>query len=597
MQRSSDSHLKETSIVGGLASLLLLVLSWPAFKYFFFGEAFWALRIYNEHNASLWRAAFSRIDGMFFRPGFFFALISWDFVLPADPLVYHIRNFVFCAVNLFLLHRLLLKFVRSRPARIIALGMFAASKIFLTIIGYINIYEVSVLLMTMLLTVLCWFRYIETRRTSDYLLAFVFCTFNVYCKDNGFLIVGILMAMIVGLAIKSGGLKPQIQYWMVRFVPFVMVSASYQILRYILIGPINPNNPMYSPRLSLLVTVRQTAAFLATVGNFSLTSPGAMGQSGLSGVLAGNSKAVEFTLCTALWLVMMYTVWQARSAWRLMIVPVVWIGLYLFPIFLIRNHQVYYYQEPLAGTVILIGICLTQAKNPPLKIWFAVIGLIAINGFISNRRSYYDWQHAADRAEVVKPLLASQQGHPSKSILIIVAPEQRDFWFFALREPIVSHLLGSPTTQVKLVGRPEADAIAGNQQLEPTVFFDVDRGLVGVSQLTASAGTHPPSHSAKNPNAATIAANPNPIRVCDGSGLGTTTIFYTFAEQDLVEVRVDSPTGPLFAKPAASGSATTEKWVTNGMVFFLQDVTDGRPLTAENTVGTVTVTLTTAGCE
>src|SRR6266496_5808767 len=123
MPLSSGSDLRETSIVGGLASLLLLVLSWPAFKYFFFGEAFWALRIYNEHNASLWRAAFSRIDGMFFRPGFFLALISWDFVLPADPLVYHIRNFVFCAVNLFLLHRVLLKFARSRSARLIAVGI------------------------------------------------------------------------------------------------------------------------------------------------------------------------------------------------------------------------------------------------------------------------------------------------------------------------------------------------------------------------------------------------------------------------------------------------------------------------------------------
>src|SRR6267143_1133549 len=200
MPQSSRSDLKETSIVGGLASVLLLILSWAAFRYFFFGEAFWALRIYNEHNDSLWRAAFSRIDGMFFRPGFFLALISWDFVLPPDPLVYHIRNFVFCAVNLFLLHRVLLKFVRSRPARIISLGMFSASKIYLTVIGYLNIYEVSILLLTMLLTVLFWFRYIESRRTYDYLLALVFCAVNVYCKDNGFLIVGILAAMIVALA-------------------------------------------------------------------------------------------------------------------------------------------------------------------------------------------------------------------------------------------------------------------------------------------------------------------------------------------------------------------------------------------------------------
>ena len=126
----------------------------------------------------------------------------------------------------------------------------------------------------------------------------------------------------------------------------------------------------------------------------------------------------------------------------------------------------------------------------------------------------------------------------------------------------------------------------------------MDQGLEDASQAIASAGANPVSLSPKKPKAAaTITANPNPIRVCDGSGLGITTIFFTFAESDLVEIHVNSPTGDLFAKPAASGSAMTEKWVTNGMVFFLQDVTDGRPLTAENTVGTVTVTLTTAGCQ
>jgi len=103
VQPASSSDLKETFLVGSLGSLLLLLLSWPAFKFFFFAEAFWQLRIYDEHGRHLWRAAFSRIDGMFFRPGFFLAQIVWDFILPANPTVYHIRNFVFCAPNPFLL--------------------------------------------------------------------------------------------------------------------------------------------------------------------------------------------------------------------------------------------------------------------------------------------------------------------------------------------------------------------------------------------------------------------------------------------------------------------------------------------------------------
>jgi hypothetical protein len=577
---------------------MLLVLSWPAFRYFFIGEAFQALRVYDENGRHLWQAVFSRIDQMFFRPGFILAHIGWYFILPPNPLVYHIRNFGFCAINLFLLHRLLLKVVRSPRARIAALGMFAASKIHLTLIGYINDYEISIFLMTILLTVLFWCRYLESRRLFDYILTLIFSILSVYSKDNGFMISGVLAAMTVGLAIKPGGLKNQIQYWALKFMPFAIVPVSYEVLRYILIGPINPNNPTYSPRLSFLVAVRQTTGFLATVGNFSLTSPGRMGQPGLTGVLAGNSKAVECALCMGLWLLIIYTVWKARSEWRVMIAPIAGIGLYLLPTFLIRNHQVYYYQEPLVGTVILIGICLDRVQRPPLKIWFAVIALIAINGFISSRRSYYDWQFAADRAEVVKPLVASQKNNPPKSIVIVTPPEDRDFWFFTLREPMISHLLGSPATHVELVSRPEAVTLAEQQLPEDTVFFDVDHGLEDASQVIASAGANPASLSPEKPKtAATIAANPNPIRVCDGSGLGTTTIFFTFAESNHVEIHVNSPTGDLFAKPAASGSAMTEKWVSNGMVFYLQDVTHGRPLTAQNTLGTVTVNLTTAGCE
>ena len=181
---------------------------------------------------------------------------------------------------------------------------------------------------------------------------------------------------------------------------------------------------------------------------------------------------------------------------------------------------------------------------------------------------------------------------------MVTSPEQRDLWLFTLREPLVSHLLGSPATHVELVSRPEAVTLAEKRPNEDTVFFDVDRGLEDASQVIASAGANPASLSPKKPKATgTITAKPNPIRVCDGSGLGITTIFFTFAESDLVEIHVNSPTGDLFAKPAASGSAVTEKWVTNGMVFLLQDVTDGRTLTAQNTLGTVTVNLTTAGCE
>jgi len=92
-------------------------------------------------------------------------------------------------------------------------------------------------------------------------------------------------------------------------------------------------------------------------------------------------------------------------------------------------------------------------------------------------------------------------------------------------------------------------------------------------------------------------ADPNPIKVCDGSGLGVTNIGLTIEPPVLVvDVRIDSPGGTQFATKGNSGFVPTSKWVTDGMVFYLQDITGGKPLTQENTLATVTARVTNVGC-
>jgi hypothetical protein len=105
----------------------------------------------------------------------------------------------------------------------------------------------------------------------------------------------------------------------------------------------------------------------------------------------------------------------------------------------------------------------------------------------------------------------------------------------------------------------------------------------------------PPATSTKG---ASILASPNPIQVCDGSGLGITTLTYKFvAPVKLVDVRVGSPSGPQLAHSSIEMSSTTGKWVNDGTIFYLQDVSDGKSLTPENTLATVTVGVTTDGCK
>ncbi len=95
----------------------------------------------------------------------------------------------------------------------------------------------------------------------------------------------------------------------------------------------------------------------------------------------------------------------------------------------------------------------------------------------------------------------------------------------------------------------------------------------------------------------TIAANPNPMQVCDGSGTGQTLISWTSTGTTSVEVHVGSPSGGLFAASGSgAGSANTGKWVHEGTTFYLQDVSGGLPLTAANTLAIVTADVTTSGC-
>ena len=112
------------------------------------------------------------------------------------------------------------------------------------------------------------------------------------------------------------------------------------------------------------------------------------------------------------------------------------------------------------------------------------------------------------------------------------------------------------------------------------------------------AQSSPPPPLTMNAKGAAIQATPNPIQVCDGSGLGITTLNYKFLPPvKVVDVRVGSPSGAQLAHSSIDNTSTTGKWVTDGTIFYLQDVSDGKSLTPDNTLATVTVNLTTAGCK
>ncbi len=83
----------------------------------------------------------------------------------------------------------------------------------------------------------------------------------------------------------------------------------------------------------------------------------------------------------------------------------------------------------------------------------------------------------------------------------------------------------------------------------------------------------------------------DPIKVCDGTGLGTTMLGWNALGIASTQIRIGSPTGVLFAQGGPSGRAQTGKWVANGSVFYLLNASNGA------TLGTYTANIsTTSGC-
>ena len=180
----------ETVLLVAIGSLLIFGMAQPAFDAYFLGENFIYVSQYYAHDHNFWRAIFSPVLGIFFRPVLVALSILSDFVVPLDPWPYHFRNFAFCTLNLLLLHRVLLRLVTSYQARAFALGLFALSKIHLTTIGYINTFDEIVLLTLTLLTMLFLIRYVDRQRLLDYGLTLLFFLLTIFSKDYGLAVIG-----------------------------------------------------------------------------------------------------------------------------------------------------------------------------------------------------------------------------------------------------------------------------------------------------------------------------------------------------------------------------------------------------------------------
>ncbi|HEX4808881.1 MAG TPA: hypothetical protein VH325_08125 [Bryobacteraceae bacterium] len=146
--------------------------------------------------------------------------------------------------------------------------------------------------------------------------------------------------------------------------------------------------------------------------------------------------------------------------------------------------------------------------------------------------------------------------------------------------------LGSATGPLfSRVNGPTGTAATGYWVSNGMTFY-----LQDVSSGAASSSNTVGVVTAQLATGGTLTATPNPISVGPNQ-LGATTVTWDAPFATAVEVHLGSPSGPLFAGGGTTGSAATGAWVTDGMVFYLQNATNGNATSPSNTIATVTAHL------
>ncbi len=578
-------------LAGGL---LLFVMTLPAFHTFFVAENFEYLGQYLTHDSNFWQAVMSPTNRIFFRPVFFITGLPWYYVLPLEPWAYHLRNFAFSIINLLLLHRVLIRIVKTRRARALALLFFALSKVHLTTIGYINIFDAIVTLMLLLLTTLFFLRYIARRRAVDYGLGLLFCSLSVFTKDYGLVIVFAVAALIACYGVKYDKWRTEIVWWGLRLSPLLLVVAVYLCLRYTVVGSLPSSDPIYSPQLSFNVTLHKLVILASTIANASFVPGGITGAGGLGSLftttLWGNAARVNWgdvALCVALTALFVVTLVRGRHAGRALLFPLVVMTVYFAPTLLTRNIQMYYHYEAMAATAIMLGLCLDRAGNRLLNVWSVAIIIIGINGAISNYTSVYGWQFVAGKAQEVRiPIVERYRGRSIESLTFLTS--ERSLWQFALGSeayPLLPTLMDLPELKINYISHRELPTRRTLTD-DANLLFDIDDGFAErtARQIPTAALEGDLSHTQSGGN---ITAYPNPVRAETSPGTTTITWSTKLASSSQVYVSENNGAEKLFAQNLEGRDGSAEApWISKGKTyeFRLYEGTERK-----NLLGTVKV--------
>lgn len=471
--------------IGGAA--LVLLLCRPAFHAWFFGEAFLYLGQYWGARERFWTALFSPSDVSFFKPVCFAASLPWYFLLPPDPFGYHVRNFVLTVVALALLHRVLLRLAPVRAARLLALGFFAASKVHLTTLGYLMIFDSILMLSLLLAAVLCALRWNATGAARDRALALAFTLLCAFTKDYGVAAVAVV-AVVVG--VHAPARRRALAAWL---PPLALVAVLRVALRWAVVGAMPWSHPTYAPHFSIDEVGRKALVLLSALTNTSFGWHDKTGASGVGALVvrlapgvfgSGAADAIDAAVGAAVVAALAASVVAARGRVRVsaLAAPAVWIAAFFVPPLFVRNLQIYYAYEPLAGVAVALAVAWSAVGARWRRVAAVVLATVVVGGAASNRYATYDWQYAAVRARELAPVVDAYRGSALRSLSLVTSDVP--FWRWTLsaddKAPMLEFLLRRPGLPVRIYDRAVlAEAIP---PLDPAhVVLDADARFAPVA--------------------------------------------------------------------------------------------------------------------
>lgn len=445
------------------ASAVILLLSFPAFRVFFGSEDFSYWGTYLAYGKRFWPAVFAPHDTIFFRPTVKMWGLLFFQMLPLDPLIYHLRNWIMTALAVVMLYLLLARLVPSRPARLMGLALFAISKVHLSTIGIIIANDMVMSLIHCLCCLYFLVRYFQDGRRLDLVWSCLFFLLEAFSRDYG---IGLILPIALYIAIVSRDANGfPWRRWLIRMSPFAAIVAVYLAARAVVMrGVVFGGGPVYSVHWDPLQILWRGWVFAGNVFNVSMAAP-STGIGSFADLLKDglpwlhvrtHAWDVAFLLMAIGFLGFGFVIALRRDP--RVLVPLSWALAFIGPTFLIRNLHVYYVLEPLAGMALLVAmLAATLQRDYP---WWrpAMTGILlvaVVNTAVQSRtpEAYAWWKFAGAAEQAYQQAVLPNRDHALTQLTFVVAdPGELPVWQYALtadtKGPMFPTLLGQPELKV-----------------------------------------------------------------------------------------------------------------------------------------------------